>query len=151
MLTFSSTEMKAVLPSSLSCLRWRSGSGALYTSGIFRIAVTDCWIAVALAPSVTAPVATWKTIGLAPFCCGGNSSASRSVASWLPVPGRLRSLFVCSADPRDQHADPRCRHDPHGENQEPVARGETAEAIEELSHRGRAPSAQTATVAEERA
>src|SRR4051794_7082241 len=35
-----------------------------------------------------------NTIGLAPFCCGGNSSCSRSLASWLPVPGRERSLLV---------------------------------------------------------
>ncbi len=35
-----------------------------------------------------------KTIGLAPFCCGGNFSCRRSLASWLPVPGRERSLLV---------------------------------------------------------
>ena len=33
-------------------------------------------------------------IGLLPFCCGGNSLASRSVARWLSVPGRLRLLSV---------------------------------------------------------
>ena len=33
-------------------------------------------------------------IGLEPFCWGGNPACSRSVAAWLPVPGRLTLLSV---------------------------------------------------------
>ena len=51
-------------------------------------------MAVLRAPPSSVPESTWKTIGLLPFCCGGNLSASRSVARWLSVPGRLRSLVV---------------------------------------------------------
>src|SRR6478735_10594906 len=52
--------------------------------------VSARWFAV----SVSAPVDTWKTIGFAPFCCGGKRSSRRSLASWLPVPGSARSLLV---------------------------------------------------------
>jgi hypothetical protein len=44
--------------------------------------------------SVSLPEVTAKTIGFVPFCCGGKRSCSRSVASWLPVPGRDTLLLV---------------------------------------------------------
>ena len=52
-------------------------------------------IACLLSLSVTLPEPrTWKMIGLEPFCWGGNPACSRSVAAWLPVPGRLMLLSV---------------------------------------------------------
>ncbi len=44
--------------------------------------------------SVILPLLTWKTIGLEPFCWGGNLAASRSDACWLWVPGKVWSLVV---------------------------------------------------------
>src|SRR3954469_23539078 len=54
----------------------------------------DCLIACLYLSSVSLPDLMSKTIGLAPFCWGGNFAFSRSVASWLPVPGRETSLLV---------------------------------------------------------
>ena len=43
---------------------------------------------------MTFPDAAWKTIGLVPFCWGGNRSARRSAAAWLSVPGSRRLSLV---------------------------------------------------------
>jgi hypothetical protein len=58
------------------------------------IALAAWLIAFALSLSESFPDSTWKTIGLLPFCWGGKRSARTSVAFWLFVPGRLRSLLV---------------------------------------------------------
>ncbi len=71
-----------------------NGLGALTTSGIPWIAFAAWLIAFSLSLSVIFPESTWKTIGLVPFCWGGNWSARRSVAFWLPVPGRSTLLLV---------------------------------------------------------
>ncbi len=59
------------------------------------MALIESSIACLFAWSVSLPFETSKTIGLAPFCWGGNFSWSRSLADWLPVPGSERSLLVC--------------------------------------------------------
>ena len=92
-----STEMNAIRPlfESWAAPSWLKGFTALTTCGTLRIAVAAALIAFWLVPpSSSFPVAVEKTIGLLPFCCGGNCSASRSVARWLSVPGRLWSLDV---------------------------------------------------------
>jgi len=58
------------------------------------IALTESLIAFWYCWSVSLPDEMSKTIGFAPFCWGGNFSSSRSLASWLPVPGSERSLLV---------------------------------------------------------
>ena len=73
---------------------WLNGLVALWTKAIFLIALYESVIACLLAESVTLPLVTLKMIGFDPFCCGGNPASSRSVASWLPVPGRSTLLLV---------------------------------------------------------
>ena len=96
-LTFSSAEMNAVF---LSFEIWApapcaNGLVALCTYLIFLIALYESVIACLLSLSVTLPAPRmWKMIGLEPFCWGGNPACSRSVAAWLPVPGRLTLLSV---------------------------------------------------------
>ncbi len=94
----SSTGAKAVRPSAESRPAvWPSlltGLVTLATCADFFSAETDDLTAALFAWSVSLPLSTWKTIGLVPFCCGGNRFSSRSWTSWLPVPGRSRSLLV---------------------------------------------------------
>ena len=92
-----STEMKAIRPFLETCAApcWLKGLIAFTTWGTLRIAVAASLIAFwFVPPSSSFPVGVEKTIGLRPFCCGGNSAASRSVARWLSVPGRLLLLDV---------------------------------------------------------
>ena len=70
------------------------GFGALTTWGCSWRAFAAFAIAVLRASVSIFPVSAWKTTGLLPFCWGGNLAARRSVARWLSVPGRVRSLVV---------------------------------------------------------
>ena len=94
--TSRSTGMKAVFSSSETVpVAWSpKGLGALTTSGRPWIAFAAWLIAFSLSLAVSLPESTWKTIGFWPFCWGGKRSASRSVAFWLPVPGRSTLLLV---------------------------------------------------------
>ena len=92
----SRTGMKAVLPSLESCPVpcWLKGLGALTTSCVLARAAADLLTASLYVASLSLPDGARKTIGFLPFCWGGNFSARTSVAAWLSVPGRLRSLVV---------------------------------------------------------
>jgi hypothetical protein len=98
----SRTGVKAVVASLLTSpeAALANGSGAEATCGALASALYEDSTACLLAASVILPLVTWKTIGLLPFCCGGKRLASRSVACWLSVPGRLRSLLVSARRPR---------------------------------------------------
>ena len=96
-LTSSSTGMYAVRPSLLiwEAPLWLKGSTALATCGSFFTREYEASIACLLSESVTfSPTGAWKTSGLLPFCRGGNWAASRLLAAWLSVPGRLRLSLV---------------------------------------------------------
>ena len=88
--------MNAVCASAEICeaLRLPNGLGAVSTWGRARIAARESLIACIRGWSVTLPTPVWKTIGFAPFCCGGKRSARRSDAAWLSVPGRSRLFDV---------------------------------------------------------
>ena len=96
-LTSSSTGMYAVRPSLLiwDAPLWLKGSTALATCGSSFTREYEASIACLLSESVTfSPTGAWKTSGLLPFCRGGNWAASRLLAAWLSVPGRLRLSLV---------------------------------------------------------
>ena len=93
----SSTVMNAVRLSLEICPapRCENGLCAEKVSGRAFIALNESWIACLLSESVTfSPPGARKTIGFWPFCWGLKRSASRSDASWLPVPGSSRLFEV---------------------------------------------------------
>jgi hypothetical protein len=98
----SSTGVNAVVASLLTSpeAALANGSGAEATCGALASALYEDSTACLLAVSVILPLVTWKTTGLLPFCWGGKRLASRSVARWLSVPGRLRSLLVSAPTPQ---------------------------------------------------
>src|SRR6478609_5734900 len=87
-----STGAKAVWPSSASSPAVRpsllTGSVTLATWGTAAIALTDPETACFASSSVSLPVDTSKTIGLTPFCGGGQRSSTRSLVASLSVPAR---------------------------------------------------------------
>jgi len=86
----------AVLPSALMRVlpAREKGPMTLETWAVWVMSLSEAWTARLLAASVSVPRDAWKTIGLCPFCCGGNSRLRRSEARWASVPGSLMSLFV---------------------------------------------------------
>ena len=110
---------------------WVNGLGALTTSGSFARSLAAVLMAVLRAPLSSVPDGTWKTIGFLPFCCGGNRSASRSVARWLSVPGRLRSLVVSAPTRPHRHHHRDGDHDPRDQHQQRVPGDPVTDPIEE--------------------
>ena len=95
-LTSRSTWATAVVPSALrnDLPAGENGLMTADTLAVRSIAATDASTARFCAGSVSLPLRARKTIGLRPFCCGGNSRLRRSDAFCAPVPGSLMSLLV---------------------------------------------------------
>jgi hypothetical protein len=76
------------------------GLTAAVTCGVFLRALTDDLMAFEYFESVSLPLSVATTSGFDPYAWLGKRSLRRSVALWLPVPGRVTLLVVSEPAPR---------------------------------------------------